>query len=129
MQYEGTKVDYSWDIKWKSEVRSYDDKWVTEVSIPFRSIRYFEGDKEWGINFGRLDLKNIEKSAWAPMPRQFPHCSLPYVGTLEWDEPRDKAGLRFSLIPYGTAKVTRDFEAGESTHWKWNAGMDAMMIL
>ena len=129
LQYEGTKVDYSWDIKWKSEVRSYDDKWVTEVSIPFRSIRYFEGDKEWGINFGRLDLKNIEKSAWAPMPRQFPHCSLPYVGTLEWDEPRDKAGLRFSLIPYGTAKVTRDFEAGESTHWKWNAGMDAKMIL
>ena len=129
LQYEGTKVDYSWDIKWKSEVKSYDDKWVTEVSIPFRSLRYFEGDTEWGINFGRLDLKNNEKSAWAPMPRQFPHCSLPFVGTLIWDEPRDKAGLRFSLIPYATAKVTRDFEAGEATLWKWNAGVDAKMIL
>ena len=129
LQYEGTKVDYSWDIKWKSEVKSYDDKWVTEVSIPFRSLRYFEGDTEWGINFGRLDLKNNEKSAWAPMPRQFPHCSLPFVGTLVWDEPRDKAGLRFSLIPYATAKVTRDFEAGEATKWKWNAGVDAKMIL
>src|SRR4030042_5268586 len=72
LQYDGTKVLYSWDIKWRSAVKSFDDRWVVELSIPFRSIRYSEGDTEWGINFGRLDLKNNEKSAWAPMPRQFP---------------------------------------------------------
>jgi hypothetical protein len=126
---DASKVDYSWDIKWKSAIRSYDDRWVTEFSIPFRSIRYFGGDKEWGINFGRLDLKNNEKSAWAPMPRQFPHCSLPFAGTLVWDKPRDKAGLRFSLIPYFTGKVTRDNEAMENTKWSWNEGLDAKMIL
>jgi hypothetical protein len=129
MQYDGTKVDYSWDIKWRSAVRSYDDRWVSEFSIPFRSVRYSEGDKEWGINFGRLDLKNNEKSAWAPMPRQFPHCSLPFTGTLVWDKPRDKAGLRFSLIPYAIGKVTRDNEAGEKAKWVRNAGLDAKMIL
>lgn len=126
---EATKVDYSWDIKWKSAVKSYDDRWVTEFSIPFRSIRYFRGDTEWGINFGRLDLKTNEKSAWAPVPRQFPHCSLPFAGTLAWDKPREDAGLRFSLIPYVTAKVTRDNEAGESTKWNKNAGLDAKMII
>jgi len=47
------------------QLKSYDDRWVTEFSIPFRSIRYSGGDDEWGINFGRLDLKNNEKSAWA----------------------------------------------------------------
>jgi len=129
LQYDGTRVDYSWDIKWKSAIKSYDDRWVTEFSIPFRSIRYFGGDTEWGINFGRLDLKNNEKSAWAPMPRQFPHCSLPYVGTLLWDKPMEKAGLRFSLIPYVTAKVTRDNQAGEKAKWHGNAGIDAKMIL
>jgi len=129
LQYDGTKVLYSWDIKWRSAVKSYDDRWVIELSIPFRSIRYFEGDKEWGINFGRLDLKNNEKSAWAPMPRQFPHCSLPYTGTLVWDKPMGKAGLRFSLIPYVTGKVTSDKEAGEDTKWNGNAGFDAKMIL
>lgn len=126
---DATKVDYSWDIKWKSAIKSYDDRWVTEFSIPFRSIRYFEGDTEWGINFGRLDLKNNEKSAWAPVPRQFPHCSLPFAGTLVWDKPREDAGLRFSLIPYVTAKVTRDNEADEETKWNKNAGLDAKMIL
>jgi hypothetical protein len=129
LQYDGTKVLYSWDIKWKSAVKSFDDKWVTEFSLPFRSIRYSEGDTEWGVNFGRLDLKNNEKSSWAPMPRQFPHCSLPFTGTLVWDKPMDKTGLRFSLIPYITGKTTRDFEAGEKTSWNGNAGIDAKMIL
>lgn len=129
LQYDGTKVLYSWDIKWRSAVKSYDDRWVTEFSIPFRSIRYFEGDNEWGINFGRLDLKTNEKSAWAPMPRQFPHCSLPFTGTLVWDKPMSKAGLRFSLIPYVTAKTTRDNQAGENAKWNGNAGFDAKMIL
>ncbi|MCJ7449749.1 MAG: carbohydrate binding family 9 domain-containing protein [Bacteroidales bacterium] len=129
LQYDGTKVLYSWDIKWRSAVRSFDDRWVIELSIPFRSIRYSEGDDEWGINFGRLDLKNNEKSAWAPVPRQFPHCSLPYTGTLVWDKPMGKAGLRFSLIPYVTGKATRDNEAGENTTWNGNAGIDAKMIL
>jgi hypothetical protein len=129
LQYDATKVDYSWDTKWKSAFRSYDDRWVSEFSIPFRSIRYFGGDTEWGINFGRQDLKNNEKSAWAPVPRQFPHCSLPYVGTLLWDKPREDAGLRFSIIPYVIGKVTRVNEAGETTKWNKNAGLDAKMIL
>jgi hypothetical protein len=131
LQYDGTKVNYSWDIKWRSKVKSYDDRWVCEISIPFRSIRYLGGDKEWGINFGRLDLKNNEKSAWAPMPRQFPHCSLPFVGTLVWDKPTDKAGLRISLIPYITGKATKDYEEDQNAGYKfkYNAGFDAKMIL
>lgn len=129
LQYEGTKVLYSWDIKWRSAVKNYGDKWVTEFSIPFRSIRYKGGDTEWGINFGRQDLKNNEKSAWAPMPRQFPHCSLPFTGTLLWDKPMEKAGLRFSLIPYVTGKVTRNYDIDADAAWKWNAGIDAKMIL
>lgn len=129
LQYEGIKVDYNWDIKWRSAIKSYDDKWVVECAIPFRSLRYFGGEKEWGINFGRLDLKNNEKSAWAPMPRQFPHCSLPYTGTLIWEKPPEKAGPRFSLIPYGTVKVTTDKANSQTGKWDWNAGFDGKMIL
>ncbi|HLN54738.1 MAG TPA: DUF5916 domain-containing protein [Bacteroidales bacterium] len=125
----GTVSSFTWDIKWKSAVKSYPDRWVVEMAIPFRSLRYFGGIGEWGINFGRLDLKTNEKSAWAPVPRQFPHNSLPYAGTLVWDKPPDKAGLRMSLIPYATSKVTRNTEAGEAAQWKWNAGVDAKMIL
>lgn len=125
----GTQSSFTWDIKWKSVVKSYDDRWVAEMAIPFRSIRYYGGVDEWGINFGRLDLKTNEKSAWAPVPRQFPHNSLPYAGTLVWDKPLDKAGIRLSLIPYATARVIKNTEAAEPASWKANAGMDAKVIL
>ena len=125
----GTVSSFTWDTKWKSAVKSYDDRWVAEMAIPFRSMRYLGGVAEWGINFGRLDLKTNEKSAWAPVPRQFPHNSLPYAGTLVWDKPLDNAGLRLSLIPYASAKVIKNTEAGEAAKWKLNGGMDAKMIL
>lgn len=125
----GTQSSFTWDTKWRSAVKSYDDRWVAEMAIPFRSLRYLGGVKEWGVNFGRLDLKTNEKSAWAPVPRQFPHNSLPYAGTLVWDKPLDKAGLRLSVIPYVTSKVIKNTEAGESARWKWNAGFDTKMIL
>jgi hypothetical protein len=125
----GTVSSFTWDTKWRSAVRSYKDRWVVEMAIPFRSLRYFGGVNEWGINFGRLDLKTNEKSAWAPVPRQFPHNSLPYAGTLVWDKPPDKAGLRFSFIPYVTSKVIKNTEAGEAARWKWNTGFDSKMIL
>jgi len=125
----GTHSSFTWDTKWKSAVKSYDDRWVLEMAIPFRSLRYVGGEKEWGVNFGRLDLKTNEKSAWAPVPRQFPHNSLPYAGTLVWDKPLDNAGLRLSVIPYGTSSVIKNNEAGEPAKWKWNAGFDAKMIL
>jgi len=126
---EGNQSSFTWDIKWKSAVKSYDDRWVAEMAIPFRSLRYRGGEKEWGVNFGRLDLKTNEKSAWAPVPRQFPHNSLPHAGTLIWDKPLDKAGLRLSFIPYATATVIKDTEAGETAKWKWNGGFDTKMIL
>jgi hypothetical protein len=129
LEYDAQSINYSWDIKWRSAVKSYDDRWVAELSIPFRSIRYFDGATVWGINFGRLDLKTNEKSAWSPMPRNLNHCSLPHAGTLVWDKPLGNAGLRFSLIPYVTGKSTRNYQADENTKWNGNGGFDAKMIL
>lgn len=127
--YDGSKVNVSWDAKWRSAVKSYDDRWVVELSIPFRSLRYSETDSIWGVNFGRLDLKTNEKSAWAPMPRQFNHCDLAYTGALVWDKPLAKSGLRFSLIPYITGKVTKDYQKDATAKWSKGAGFDAKVML
>ncbi|NND04944.1 MAG: carbohydrate binding family 9 domain-containing protein [Saprospiraceae bacterium] len=129
IESDGDEVAYSWDTKWKSVVKSYDDRWTTEISIPFRSLRYFDGSKIWGINFGRLDLKTNEKSAWAPMPRQFKHNNLAFAGTLIWGEPLQKAGMAFSLIPYAAGMTSVDNQADGEAKWSGNAGFDAKMIL
>ena len=129
MEANGDEVAYTWDSKWKSAVRNYDDRWIAELSIPFHSIRYFEGATEWGINFGRLDLKTNEKSSWGPMPRQFSHNNLAFTGTLIWDKPLKKVGTGFSVIPYVIGKVTKDNQAGTATRLNNNAGVDSKVIL
>jgi Domain of unknown function (DUF5916)/Carbohydrate family 9 binding domain-like len=129
MQANGGTVNLNWDIKWRSAVKNYKDRWVAEFAIPFRSIRYNGGEKEWGINFSRLDLKTNEKSSWAPMPRQFATATLAFTGSLVWDRPLPPSGLRFSLIPYVSAKTTQDKEAGEGFRPVANAGFDAKAIL
>ncbi len=98
--YGGGKVDLNWDSKWISKVVYDEEKWVFEMAIPFKSIRYKKGVMEWGINFSRLDLNTSEKSSWTPIPRQFPTASLAYTGVLVWDQAPPAPRTNFSLIPY-----------------------------
>lgn len=129
IESNGDEVAYTWDTKWKSAVKRFNDRWTTEISVPFRSLRYFDGAEIWGINFGRLDLKTNEKSAWAPVPRQSKHNNLAFAGTLIWDEPLQKSGMGFSFIPYVAGKTTVNNQTNGQTKWKGNAGFDAKMIL
>jgi hypothetical protein len=129
IMYEGGKVDLSWDNKWTSVVKSYEDKWIFEAAIPFKSIRYKKGITNWGINFGRNDLKTTEKSAWAPVPRQFPSAALAYTGTLVWDQPPPQAGTNISLIPYALGAISRDRIAHKPTDYRQDVGMDAKVAI
>jgi hypothetical protein len=129
IMYEGGKVDLSWDNKWVSQVKNYDDKWVFEMAVPFKSIRYKKGITEWGINFSRLDLKTTEKSAWAPVPRQFPTASLAYTGTLIWDEPPPQAGANVSIIPYVLGGVSKNYETGTPEDYRGEAGADVKVAI
>jgi hypothetical protein len=125
----GSAVDLAWDTKWEVVTRDYDDRWVAEMRIPFKSIRYKAGLDRWNINFSRLDLAINEKSSWAPVPRQFPTASLAYTGSLQWDQPPPDPGLQLSLIPYVFGSAARDFEAGTETNYRTDFGMDAKVGL
>ncbi|MGZ3814468.1 MAG: DUF5916 domain-containing protein [Mucilaginibacter sp.] len=123
--YEGGKVDLNWDNKWVSAVKNYPNKWIFEASIPFKSIRYKKGIKEWGINFSRNDLKSTEKSSWAPVPRQFPTASLAYTGTLIWDEQPPASSSNVSIIPYLLTGVSKDYQNKGPAVFRREAGGDA----
>ena len=112
--FGGGSIDLNWDSKWVSQVVRDDEKWVFEMAVPFKSIRYEDVVKEWGINFSRLDLKASEKSSWTPIPRQFPTASLAYTGVLVWDAPPPSPGTNVSIIPYALTSVNSDLE-GETT--------------
>jgi hypothetical protein len=127
--YDGSKIDLNWDSKWISEVTRDEEKWVFEMALPFKSIRYEEGVKEWGINFSRLDLKSSEKSSWTPIPRQFPTASLAYSGTLVWDAPPPAPGTNFSIIPYVLGDVKQNLEVGGDVRTNGKIGGDIKFSL
>ena len=125
--YDGGSVDLNWDNKWTTGSTSDKNKYIIEAAIPFTSIRYKEGKMEWGINFSRNDLKSTEKSAWAPVPRQFPTASLSYAGVLVWDAPPPTAKNNFSLIPYFKTSVAKEYTnaAGQKITQASLVGKDA----
>lgn len=127
--YNGANIDLNWDSKWISKTTRDDEKWVFEMAVPFKSIRYEEGVTEWGINFSRLDLKSSEKSSWTPVPRQFPTSSMAYNGTLVWDEAPPKPGINFSIIPYVLGNVSKNIENNENTKYDAKIGGDVKFSL
>ena len=129
LQSEGGNVSLTWDCKWKMEVIEYEDYWTIEMAIPFKNLQYQEGVKQWGINFSRLDLKENEKSSWAPVPRQFPTASLAFTGTLIFEEAPPDPKMHVSLIPYVMGEVSRDHLEGEDSEWSGDAGLDANISL
>ncbi len=118
-------VSTSWDNYWFSEVKTYPNKWVVEIAIPFTSIRFKPGTTKWRINFSRNDLKRNEGSSWAYVPRNFNIATLSYCGELLWDKPVKKAARNIAIIPYVTGATRTDYEGEDETTYNANIGTDA----
>lgn len=122
---DGHSISLDWDCKWESKTKHYNDRWVTEMRIPFKSVRYPKASQVWNTNFSRLDLKSNEKSAWAPVPRQFPTASLAYTGRMKFEEPLPKSKTQFSLIPYILGGAAKNYEDGTGAEYRKDFGFDA----
>lgn len=126
---DGNINNLMWDCKWESATKNFNDRWTSEIRIPFKSMRYKTGEDHWGIQFSRNDMKLNEKSAWAPVPRQFATATLAYAGQLLWETPPPRTGLRLSLIPYLNARSSQNFEKKEDIKNKYDFGFDAKVGL
>lgn len=117
--------DFTWDNRWYGEVSHQANGWTAEFAIPFQIIRFDAAKQEWGINFIRNDASNGIWHTWTRMPLQIEGTDLGFLGKLFWDAPPPKAKGNYNVSPFGTAALSRDFEAGEAYKAKPNAGLDA----
>ena len=107
--------DSSWDNKWDGASKRYDNYWICELKIPFKSIRYKEGKTKWRFNSYRNDAQCNEITAYINIPREYVLMDLQYTAELAWEEPLDKPGTNISLIPYVSGGIIRDFEDTDET--------------
>ncbi|MEO1096254.1 MAG: DUF5916 domain-containing protein [Bacteroidota bacterium] len=98
-----------WDNKWIGEAKQYDGYWVAEMAIPFKTLRYSEGQESWYINFYRVDSEYAERSTWSPIQRNFSIVNMATHRIMEWDKPTEKPGVNVSVIPYIAANSARNF--------------------
>ena len=126
----GEDLSLDWDNKWFGESHQGDDYWSAELVIPFKTIRYPEGQEKWRFNTYRVDSKTNERTAWNRVPRNFRPYSLSYTGELIWDKPLPKPGPNISIIPFLAGGVSKDFEeAGSGTDFEREVGGDVKIAI
>lgn len=125
----GGSFSLTWDNKWYSAAKIYDDYWVAEMSIPFKTLRYKENLDSWFVNFYRIDSDDGEISTWSPIPRNLSPINLAFNKEMKFDGPLQSPGRNISLIPFSALKVTRDFENQVPTTTGFSAGGDAKIAL
>ena len=123
------EMSFSWDNKWFSATSRHEKFWIAEIAIPFSTLRFKEGNKRWGLNILRSDLKNNEYSTWTDMPLNFNFFDFGYSGAIVWDEAPEPPGTNVSLIPYITGSVSTDNQTNGSILGKSNGGFDAKISL
>ena len=125
----GERQSFSWDNKWYSSTKRHADKWIAEIAIPFKTLRYDPTITTWGVNFIRNDKKRNEFHSWTNVPLNFRGHDIGFTGALIWDQPAPRAGGNVSVIPFITQSLIEDKEDGEPMVGDFSAGFDAKIAL
>lgn len=100
----------SWDIKWQTETKIYDDHTITEAKIPLAFLNYPDGGTRWGFNMTRNDTQTNERSVWSPVPQNQNPVSLAFMGDLIFEKPLPKSKIPWAFIPFVAGIAVNDFE-------------------
>ncbi len=122
-------LSLSWDNKWYSETKIENGRWVAEIAIPFKTLRFSQGAEKWHVNFYRIDSKENERSIWTNTPRNFQMFNLAFSGELVWDQPLAKPGANVVLIPFATGGISKRHLDGTAQKTTWGVGGDAKVAI
>jgi hypothetical protein len=66
------QTNFDWDTVWDVGPGRFEGGWITEIVIPFKSLRYEgAGEQVWGVNFRRIVRWKNEVSTLSPVPPSY----------------------------------------------------------
>ena len=126
---EGQAINRDWNTVWDVKASTFEQGWIVEIAVPFKSLRYKAGtDQVWSINIRRsVKWKNedsyLSLVARSHGPRGIYRMSesATLVGL---QAPASSRNLEFK--PYGitTSVTNNDAEPVVSNDWNADAGFD-----
>lgn len=103
-----------WDTIWAAQSRLVADGWVTEVSIPFRSISYDASRSDWGFDLFRLIRRKNERSRWTSIDRAIQSVDISRSGTLT-GVTGIAQGLGLEVQSYAVARLKHEWGVPRET--------------
>ena len=76
LQVTNENATSDWNAIWETRAADFDGGWTIEFRIPFRSIRFQEDSRVWGINFRRFVRWKTEPSFLTHMPASYARNAL-----------------------------------------------------
>ncbi len=114
----------TWDQKWQVESSMYKDHYIVEAAIPFSSLKFRDGEREWRMQINRWDMQSNEQSVWAKVPQNQEITSLAFMGEMMFEKPIHKKNSSIITIPYVNTLIAKDFDNNTSEQ-KFSFGGDA----
>jgi hypothetical protein len=98
----------SWDGIFSAAAGRFEQGWVAEMRIPFKTISFDPSTDTWGINFSRGVARKSESIAWVSRNRAFdPSSSGLAVGFEGLNQ-----GIGLEIVPSGSLTRKRLFDPG-----------------
>jgi len=101
----------NWNGLWDVRTARFDGGWTAEFRFPFRSLRFKEGGRLWGVNFRRVVRWKNEHSFLTPIPQSYGRRGLTKIssaGTLVGLEaPQKLRNLDIKPYALGSALTNR----------------------
>lgn len=116
--------DANWSTIWDVKTSTYENGWIAEIEIPFKSLPMDPSTEEWGFNFGRGIRRRNEEMAWVSFNRSF---NPSIAGTLSGMRDMDQ-GVGLDIIPSLAVVQSKNHMAG-TTDDQMNPSLDAFYRL
>ena len=100
----------TWDTKWETEAKVFDDHIINEIKIPLKFLNFPEGSKSWGFNAYRFDSNVNEWTTWIQRTRNQQIVNLAFLGNMIFEDPLGKSKAPLALIPFINGISSKDFD-------------------
>ncbi|MEM8507658.1 MAG: DUF5916 domain-containing protein [Bacteroidota bacterium] len=112
-----------WDALWYVRTKVTDTAWITEMAIPWKTLRYKAGTDKMYIAFNRNIRRFNEITTWPAFPRAFSHFRMAYAALLtNLEPPPPSANIQINPYLLGDVGRTQEGDAPEEDKTNFEAG-------
>ena len=124
---QGADENANWDAIWSAAAVRTPTGWSAEISIPFKSVLFFRGLTQWGLNVERRIQRLQETDRWSSPDRDLTVTQTSRAGRLT-NVPPLGLGLGLSVRPSITGGGAHD-SAGARLHNQSHVSLDVAQRL